>query len=423
MTLPGADSGLQREIDAFWAIDDHAHPLPLGVELAGDPEGPIQPYDYPLPRRLRPDNLEYLDAWAALWGYDHRDFDPRHLRDLMERKAAVMVAKGADYNSWVLDQVKMEAMVNINIDLHDSLPQARFPWCAHFEWLLWPFPCDPMPGGPTRMMVQAMTARQGAMGLSGPPQTLDAFLEDVVFATLGAIKDAGGVGIKFNTPYYRDLAFGDHRVDEIRSLYARGIAAAGLPAADHKAVQDFIFRALVVEAGRLDLGVQMHTGVGVRRQFHVAGSNPLLMEPVFRSAPNTRFMLLHGGWPFVKETVALLAYSNVYTEFSCADIYHYPRTLAQQIREALEWFPEKLMYGTDAYSDRVFGMLSGLPPKANPLHGWEEKAWIIDRTGRQGLGLALSGMMQDGQISAAEADRMIRDVMRNTVTGFHKLRV
>lgn len=421
MSLPSADSGLQREIDAFLAIDDHAHPLPLGMELPGDSEQPIQPYDYPLPKRLRPDNPEYFDAWAALWGYEHRDFDRAHLRDLMERKAAIMAAQGADYNAWVLDQVRMEAMVNINIDLHESLPQDRFPWCAHVEWLLWPFPCDPMPGGPTRMLAQAMRDRQATMGLGGPPPTLDAFLEDVVFAALKAIRDSGGVGVKFNTPYYRDLAFGSHHLEDVRALYARGLAADGLPTAEHKAVQDHVFRALVAEAGRFDLGVQMHTGVGVRRQFHVAGSSPLLMEAVFRDTPETRFMLLHGGWPFIKETVALLAYSNVYTEFSCADIYHYPRTLAQQIREALEWFPEKLMYGTDAYSDRVFGMLSGLPPKANPLHGWEEKAWIIDRAGRQGLGLALSGMMQDGAITAADADGLIRRVMRDTVTGFHKL--
>jgi hypothetical protein len=421
MLLAGVDAGLQAQIDSFWAIDDHAHPLPVGMELPGDPDQPIQPYDYPLPLRMRPDNPEYLEAWAALWGYEHRDFDPGHLRDLMERKSAVMAARGGAYNAWVLDQVRLKAMVNINIDLHDSLPQSRFPWCAHFEWLLWPFACDPMPGGPTRMMVQAMQDRQARLGLAGPPPTLDAFLTDVVQATLAQIKATGGVGIKFNTPYYRDLAFGDTPLADARALYARGLVQGSLGTADHKAVQDTIFRVLVTEAGRLDLGVQMHTGVGVRRQFHVAGSNPMLMESVFRDTPGTRFMLLHGGWPFVKETVALLAYNNVYTEFSCADIYHYPRTLAQQIREALEWYPEKLMYGTDAYSDRVFGMLSGLPPKANPLHGWEEKAWIIDRTGRQGLGIALSGMLQDGQITAARANELINLVMRDTVTGFHRL--
>lgn len=419
--LAGADSGLQKLIDETAAIDDHAHPLPLGMETPGDPAAPIQRYDYPLPKRLRQDNPEYLDAWAALWGYEHRDFETAHLAELMERKAAVMEREGAGYNAWVLDQVKMEAMVNVNIDLHDSLPLDRFPWCAHAEWLLWPFAADPMPGGPSRMLVGAMEARRERMGLDGPPRTLDRFLDDVVFAALSQVQAQGGCGIKFNTPYTRDLEFRVHESDEIATLYEKGIAAGSLPADAHKAVQDYIFRALVREAGNRDLGVQMHTGFGVRREFYVTGSNPLLMESVFRDIPDTRFMLLHGGWPFVRETISLMAYPNVYTEFSCADIYHYPRTLSQQIREALEWFPEKLMYGTDAYSDRVFGMLSGIPPKANPLHGWEEKAWIIDRAGRQGLGLALSGMMQDGQITRAEAERLVTQVMRDTVIDFHRL--
>lgn len=271
------------------------------------------------------------------------------------------------------------------------------------------------------MLSQTMVRKRGELDVSEAPATLDGFLDDVVFAALANIKSLGGVGIKFNTPYYRDIAFGVHPKADVNTLYAKGVAGGSLPPSEHKVVQDYVFRALVLEAGKFDLGVQMHTGYGVRRQFGISGSNPLLMESVFREAESTRFMLLHGSWPFVKDAVALMGFTNVYNDFSCADIYQYPRSLSQQIRQALEWFPEKLMYGTDAYSDRVFGMLSGTPPKANPLHGWEEKAWIIDRTGRQALGLALSGMLADGIITTKEAETNIQMVMRDTVIGFHKL--
>lgn len=421
MHLEGMDSGLLRIIEAIEAIDDHAHPLPLGVEGTGDPKHPINLYDYELPKRMRQDNPEYLDAWAALWGYEHRDFHVAHLAELMERKSTIMAEKGDGYNSWVLDRINIDRMVNINSDMHDSLPTTRFPWCAHVEWMLWPLACEPMPGGPSKLLSDTMTRKRSALGLESVPPTLDGYMDEVVYEGLKQIKDTGGVGIKFNTPYYRDLAFGKHEKSDVSALYLRGVRDGSLPPQEHKVVQDYVFRALVIEAGRLDLGVQMHTGYGVRRQFGISGSNPLLMESVFREAEGTRFMMLHGGWPFVTETVALMGFTNVYNDFSCADIYQYPRSLAHQIRQALEWFPEKLMYGTDAYSDRVFGMLSGTPPKANPLHGWEEKAWIIDRTGRQALGLALSGMLSDRIITANEAETYIQMVMRDTVSNFHRL--
>lgn len=421
MTLIGADKGLQREIDAFKGIDDHAHPMPLGVELPGDPEAPIQPYDFILPKRMRTDNPEYLDAWAALWGYEHKDFDTKHLGDLIEKKNKVMSAQGDNYNPWVLDQVNIDRMVNININLHDTLPTDRFPWCAHFEWTLYPFACEPVHTGPSKMQTAVAVRKREALGVTEAPATLDRFIEDVVFASLKDVKDKGAVGIKFNTPYSRSLDFGDHAKSDVEPLYIKGLKQGGLGPDEHKVVQDYIFRKMVVQAGKHDLAVQMHTGYGVQAHFRIAGSNPLLMEPVFREASGTRFLMLHGAWPFVTDAVALMGFPNVYNDFSCADIYQYPRSLAGQIRQALEWFPEKLMYGTDAYSDWAFGMLSGIPSNANPLHGWEEKLWIIDRTGRQALGLALSGMVDDGVISHKVAETYIEWVMRDTVTNFHKL--
>lgn len=424
MYLTGADEGLQREIDAFVAIDSHAHPQPLGAEPAGVAESPIQPYEFELPKRMRPYNPEYLDAWSALWGYEHRDFEPGHLANLMETKASVMASHGSAYNPWVLDRLNLKSMVNINADIQETLPMARFPWCMHAEWMLWPFLCDPMPDGPSRRLFDTMVRKLKQFDREDVPGTVDAYLEQIVFPALRNGKESGAIGIKFNTPYSRDLSFGSYDRADIEPLYAkgrRGRKQGTLSPSEHKAIQDYVFRAIALEAGRLDLAVQMHTGIGAKRQFRVSGSNPLLMETVFREASQTRFLLLHGGWPFVTETVTLTSYANVYTDFSCADLFQYPRSLSNQIRQALEWFPEKLMYGTDAYSDVAFGMLSGVPVKANPLHGWEEKAWMMDRTGRQALGLALSGMLADGHISGREAEAYVGMVMRGTVKEFHRL--
>ena len=78
----------------------------------------------------------------------------------------------------------------------------------------------------------------------------------------------------------------------------------------------------------------------------------------------------------------------------------YPAEGAQAIRTFLETVPERVMYGSDAspFSDTI---------------GWEETAWIGSTTGRLALGLALTGMQQDGEITAERAKQIAHMVMRD----------
>ena len=285
-----------------------------------------------------------------------------------------------------------------------------------------PFPCKPFPEYPLlKSFLGAAERTCREFGHDEMPATLDGYVSQILMPSLERLRQQGAVGIKFQTPYYRGLEFADVPMSDAATLYERGIKENGLTVGDHKALQDYIFRTVVTRAGGFGFIVQMHTGLGVRPHFDIAGSNPLLMEPVLRAASGTRFLLLHGGWPFDRETVALLAHDNVYTDFSCANIYKYARALCDQIRPALEWFPEKLMYGTDAYSDRSIAMLAGVAVRPNPLSGWEEKAWLMDRVGRDALGLALTGMHRDGDISSGRASEIVKMVMRENAIGLFGL--
>ena len=420
--LRDVDKGLWREIKDIIAIDDHAHPLPLGMEPKGDLDNPINPYNGTLPARMRPYNPEYVDAWADLWGYEHRDWELPHLRDLIVRKEAAIAEHGALHNVWVLDKLKMQTMIAVAYGPSPSEPPPRFRWIAFSDWFLWPFTCEPKLDSPLLNVFLAQIKQKCGLFNDGElPQTLDGFIEKIMFRTLDLYREQNAVGIKFQTPYYRPISFQHVTKAEAEALYARGAKAGSLPADDHRALQDYLFRLLVTEAGRRDFMVQMHTGIGVKPYFDIAGSNPMLMEPIFRSVRGTKFLLLHNAWPFDKEANALLAHDNVYADFSCGNLYHHSRTIGAQIRAALEWYPEKIMYGTDAYSDRSIGMLGGMPIKPNPLHGWEEKAWLMDRCGREGLGFALTGMYRDGIISAARAEEMIESTMRGNAIKLYKL--
>ncbi len=420
--LRGLDTGIARNVAAIEAIDQHAHPVSVGVELPGDPDRPIQPYNVNLPLRMRPDNPEYIDAWVALWGYDERDWSVPHLRKLVDRKQEIMAREGQDYNVWVLDRLNIKTMIGIAPGPSPSEPPPRFRWCAFSDWFLWPFPVAGAHPAGRPAAPRATTARCASRSSpAGRPPTLDGYIATVVEATLDLYKEQGAVGIKFHGPYNRPLNFDEVPGAEAKTLYERGLRDGALRSSEHKALQDFLFEHLVRSAGRRGLIVQMHTGYGVRDGFVAAGSNPMLMERIFHAARGTDFVLLHGGWPFVNETVALLANDNVYTDFSCATLFQYPRSLARQIRAALEWYPEKLLFGTDAYSERSIALLGGMPFKANPLGGWEEKAWLMDRTGRTALALALSGMREDGGLGGKRADEVTRTVMGGTAARLYGL--
>jgi predicted TIM-barrel fold metal-dependent hydrolase len=95
---------------------------------------------------------------------------------------------------------------------------------------------------------------------------------------------------------------------------------------------------------------------------------------------------------------------NVYLDLSQEALTFPPRTLATWLREWLETFPDKVLFGTDGY------------PYSDAL-GWEESTWIASRNARQALGLALTGMVGDGEISRGSAAEIARGVMwGNAVT-------
>jgi uncharacterized protein len=52
--------------------------------------------------------------------------------------------------------------------------------------------------------------------------------------------------------------------------------------------------------------------------------------------------------------------------------------------------------------------------------GWEEATWIANRNGREALALALTGMLEDGEISRARAEAIAKDVLRNTAAALYE---
>jgi len=126
------------------------------------------------------------------------------------------------------------------------------------------------------------------------------------------------------------------------------------------------------------------------------------------SLRHTAFVLLHGGaGPFSGAVAPLLMKPNVYTDFSEQTWLLPTRELAKTIRYLLEWYPEKVLFGTD------------LSP-GTPTVDWEEIGWQTTSSAREALAIALTGMMQDREITRSRALEIAQMVMRgNAVRLYH----
>jgi uncharacterized protein len=129
-------------------------------------------------------------------------------------------------------------------------------------------------------------------------ESLDDYLKvlDRLFLTA---KEKGAVCLKTTLAYKRTLHFED--IAEGRAAQAFGRPRSELSAEQVKAFEDFIMWRLVELSARHELPFQIHTG-----QARIQGSNPMLLVDLIEANPKTKFILFHGGFPWVGETGVIL---------------------------------------------------------------------------------------------------------------------
>jgi predicted TIM-barrel fold metal-dependent hydrolase len=399
------------------AVDDHAHPVRAGE---GDREFDALPVDNMEPSSdpvyLRPGAPGILEAWRALFGYSYTDLLPEHAREAPSLKRRAIEREGDGYPAWVLDQMGVEVMLANRVSMGRGIQPPRFRWVPYADALL--FPLDNSQLAARNSDRKAFFADEDTLlrrylkdaGLSGLPATLEEYLARVVTPTLERQKLGGAVAEKFEAAYLRSLAFDAVDRAAAAQVYAQYRAKGAPPDGPYKLLQDYVFRHIAAECGRLGMAVHIHTMAGAGSYFEIGGANPLLLESVLNdpSLRKTNFVMLHGGWPFTREITALLEKPNAYLDYSAQSLLLPPATLAATLREWLEFVPEKVMFATDAY------------PYSDEM-GWEESGWIAAHRGRQALAIALSAMIRDGEISRDGALQLARLVLRDNARKLYGL--
>lgn len=406
------DPELLAEITKIKAIDNHAHPERALGEGEQEGEYDIDPIaclsEGPPLLRLRANNPEFIAAWQSIYGYPYKDTNAEHVRVLTETKLRIRREQGEAFPAWVLDKLGIETMLTNRLAKGRGLVAPRFQWVSFVDALLFPLNNQRMRKANSEAEIsygneeKTLKRYLAEAGLNNLPATFDGYLDKVVTATLEREKRDGAVAVKFEVGYLRPLDFADAPEGEAKRIYTRYVSGGEPSASEYKTLQDFLFRYIAREAGRIGLVVHIHVTDGCGIYYDQDGSNPLRLTSAFNDPTlrKTRFILLHGGWPFDKQVASLLSKPNVYADFSGQTFRLYPQALSEMLRTWLERYPEKVLYGSDT------------GPFSPPV-GWEDLGWLTLNTTRQALALALTGMMNDGEITREQALEFARLVLRD----------
>jgi uncharacterized protein len=167
------------------------------------------------------------------------------------------------------------------------------------------------------------------------PATLDDYVNKLIVPLLEQRKTDGVIAVKFYAAYMRSLDFADASESEAQRVYAKYAGGTLPPASEYKALQDYLFRRIALECGRLGLAVHIHVGAGAGPFFYNSTANPFLLDSVLNDLKlrKTNFVLIHGGLPFAEATSFLLGKPNVYADFSSQTF----RERAKQGYSQLAW--------------------------------------------------------------------------------------
>jgi len=167
---------------------------------------------------------------------------------------------------------------------------------------------------------------------------------------VGEARRSDAICLKSTLAYNRTLDF--ENVPKARAESIFGRPRKELTEQDIKDFEDFIMWHLVALSAKHELPFQIHTG-----QARIQGSNPMLLVDLIEANPKTKFVLFHGGFPWVGETgVIAMRFRNVWVDSVWMPTLSY--TMGKRaFQEWLEVMPSnRIMWGGDTSSaEGIYG--------------------------------------------------------------------
>jgi len=203
--------------------------------------------------------------------------------------------------------------------------------------------------------------------------------------------------VKSQAAYQRRLDYADVAAEEAAPIYARLATGANLSPAERKPLEDHLMRYCIARAVEQGLPVKLHCG-------YYAGVDRMPLDRVRRNAgdlcplladfPDARFVLMHVGYPYQDEFIALAKhYRNVTIDLCWAWIIN-PAACVRFVKEFLTAAPANklLTFGGDyANVETIVGHAA---------------------LARQGLAQALAELVDEGWLREADAFALVDPLMR-----------
>ncbi len=262
--------------------------------------------DLALPTPMLEGSPYVPQAWRALFNFVPSGTDGQaQSQALLRKREDLQKSKGDSYPVWVLNQTDTAVMLANRVAMGRGLTSDRFKWVPFVDMFLFPLQNKSYKNRDPEHAAffgreEALLARYlKASGNKKLPANFDDYLT-FVSHQLESWKADGAVAFKFELAYLRDLRIGNPTRESAERIYAIYAQSSEPTDDEYRILQDFVFRHIATEAGRLSLPIHIHSSLGAGTYFQASNANPLALEGIFNdpSLRRTKFVLLHGAWPF-----------------------------------------------------------------------------------------------------------------------------
>ena len=165
-------------------------------------------------------------------------------------------------------------------------------------------------------------------------------------------KNAGCVALKIALAYERDLHF--EKVTQEQAERVFRVKESDITQEDIRYFQNYLFWKICEIAAELSLPLQCHTGMG-----QITNTNILQLNDVIKSNPETKFVLLHCGFPWLDDLFPMVdGYQNVYPDLTWVPLLSY--TASNRVLHQLIEMSQinKICWGCDTWTvEESYGSL------------------------------------------------------------------
>jgi hypothetical protein len=331
-----------------------------------------------------------LPAFRDLYGVDFETITDDEAHQLNEQ-----IFSNYQDDTWLLDVITQRA--NIELMFVDPFwARLQFPQDYQFSVPVFNVTTIMQASHPDHIESSLDSPYAYAQQHKLSTDTFDDFLK-VIDALFVEAVSSGCICLKSTQAYQRTLQYNQVSFDRAAKIY--GTPADDISSAAQKEFEDFMFWHVCRLSAKYELPFQVHTG-----QARVQGSNPMLLVDVIAENPDTKFILFHGGFPWIGETgVIAMRHKNVWIDSVWLPTLSY--TMAKRAyQEWLEILPsDRIMWGADTVN--------------------AEGIYAATEFTRQCLAEALAEKVQRGELREEHANRIGRQIMReNALKLFPKLK-